>query len=125
MGKIKYIIMEVTDGAATEILPIIFPCNLMHKEIYRAAKNSYIGTIERGRFSCASAGFLTIDNSIPLSIEAINVFDRSESLNLDSRPEDAKLIYNMLMHDRQVVYYSKDEDMLLNKKDISKVMSKF
>ena len=125
MAKIKYIIMEVTDGEATEILPIVFPCNLMHKEMYRAAKNSYIGTIKRGRFSCASAGFLTIDNSIPLSIEAINVFDRSESLNLDSRPEDARFIYDMLIHDRQVVYCSKDEDMLLNKKDISKVMSKF
>ena len=123
MAKIKYIIMEVTDGEATEILPIVFPCNLMHKEMYRAAKNSYIGTI-RGHFSCASAGFLTIDNSIPLSIEAINVFDRSESLNLDSRPEDAKLIYNMLMHDRQIVYDSKNEDMLLNKKDINKLMSK-
>ena len=50
---------------------------------------------------------------------------RSESLNLDSRPEDAKLIYNMLVHDRQIVYDSKDEDMLLNKKDINKLMSKF
>ena len=125
MAKIKYIIMEVTDGEATEILPIVFPCNLMHKEMYRAAKNSYIGTIERGHFSCASAGFLTIDNSTLLSIEAINVFDRSESLNLDSRPEDAKLIYNMLVHDRQIVYDSKDEDMLLNKKGINKLMSKF
>lgn len=125
MAKIKYIIMEVTDGEATEILPIVFPCNLMHKEMYRAAKNSYIGTIKRGHFSCASAGFLTIDNSIPLSIEAINVFDRSESLNLDSRPEDAKLIYNMLMHDKQVIYENKGKDMLLNKKDINKLMSKF
>ncbi len=96
-NRIKYIIMEVSDGETTEILPIVFPCNLVHKEMYRAARNSYYGTIGGARtIYCVAAGFARIDNSIPLSIEAINVFDKSETLNVSSRPEDAKLIYNML-----------------------------
>lgn len=114
--KIKYIIIEATDSETKEILPVIFPCSLIHKEVYMAARRSYRGVTRRKQISCASAGFLTIDNSMPLSIEAINVFDRSESLNLDSRPEDAKLIYNMLIYNKQVIYENKDESKLLDKR---------
>ena len=96
-NRIKYIIMEVSDGETTEILPIVFPCNLVHKEMYRAARNSYYGTIGGARtIYCVAAGFISIDESIPLSEESIEVFGKSETLNVSSRPEDAKLIYNML-----------------------------
>lgn len=114
-NRIKYIIIEVSDGETTEILPIVFPCSLVHKEMYRAARNSYYGTIRGARtVNCVAAGFVRIDNSIPLSVEAINVFDKSESLGIDSRPEDAKLIYNMLIYDRQVHYEAGIAEKLLS-----------
>ena len=96
-NKLKYIIAEVSDGEATEILPVLFPDSLIHREIYRGVKGSYCGALGKAKTTrCVSAGFVRIDESIPLSEESIKVFGKSETLDLESRPEDAKLIYIML-----------------------------
>lgn len=114
-NKLKYIIVEISDGEATEILPVLFPESLMHIEIYRGVKGSYCGVLGRTKTTrCVSAGFVRINDSIPLSEESIKTSGKSETLDLESRPEDAKLIYIMLTKSRHIVYEAEALDKMIN-----------
>lgn len=114
-NKLKYIIVEVSDGEATEILPVLFPDSLIHREIYRGVKGSYCGVLGRAKTTrCVSAGFVRIDESMSLSEESIKVSGKSETLDLESRPEDAKLIYIMLTKSRHIVYEAEALDNMIN-----------
>lgn len=113
MAKIKYVIMEVSDGERIDVVPVVFPTAFIHKEMYRAMKNSYAGVLKNRdrilKFEAASAGFVYFANNAILSIENIRIEGKSESLNIDSRMEDAKVIFDMLTKDRQIIYPSEKQ----------------
>lgn len=125
MAKVKYVIMEVSDGERIDVVPVVFPTALIHKEMYRAMRSSYAGILKNRnanlKFKAVSAGFVYFNY-----LESIKTEGRSDSLNIDSRIEDSKIIFDMLTKDRQIVYPPEEvKEVKISKSEINTVMRKF
>jgi len=70
----KYIIV---DYGFTGEFPILFPYMINHSDV----SNGYVGEV-------VSAGFVQVD----LETGVVSVFGKSDSLKIESRPEDAEII---------------------------------
>lgn len=84
----KYVMFEVTHGSFTRYLPVIFPDDLVHSDIAENVSNAIAQSFEitKLEINVANAGFI---NSMDCDV---SVYGRSETLNLDSNPEDSLII---------------------------------
>lgn len=82
--RMKYIMIQAgTAGSTKQLIPIIFPDNLVHREMAECV----IHTLRRNhkrRAVIRSAGFI--------ALETTTCFGESESLNVKSHPEDSAVI---------------------------------
>jgi hypothetical protein len=77
--ELKYIMLQLGDS----FLPVVFPKTLIHKDV---AKGMEYASHRMGEV--VSAGFAWYDDKT----NAWQAYGRSESLDLDSNPEDGKRI---------------------------------
>jgi hypothetical protein len=93
----KYIVFEArTEGKPTEVLPVIFPDVLNHSDV--AEMLEHVRVMPEGAFAGwwafpapVSAGFAIVRDG------KVSAMGSSESLKLNSRPEDAALIAKVLL----------------------------
>jgi len=81
MRDIKYIVVE--DPNSGYLFAILFNGMISHVDMVPK------------KYKCISGGFCTIDTVLILT-DSVKVFGKAESLGLNSRSEDARLIYHTL-----------------------------
>ncbi len=87
--KMKYIVVKANDyrtGKELSEFPIMFPANIVHKDMYDASR---YGVAEGGDYrvsECVGAGFCNLDKDSSGEM-IVNCFGESESLGVKSRYE--------------------------------------
>jgi len=81
----KYIMLELSLGDLRYNVPVIFPDTLVHEDMGKAVVHAANRSVPKADVKMVSAGFVS-------NCSGVTCYGRSESLDLDSRPEDGKII---------------------------------